>query len=387
MVAAAAALAGLLALVMLRVTLASPVHAVAAACPVPVTGASLSGPTSARTGFNQVYTVLAAPLGVSTPITYLWTPTPDSGQGTPTAVYRWSDAGHKLVTVRVSNCGGEVAAQRRVTVYTRSEPDLRVQATAPPFAFVVEQVIYTLTITNSGATTATDVLVTNTVPTGAAYVEGGVLVANSVRWVVPAIGGIGASAQVTYAVNFAGKLVNDDYGASAGLIQATPGTPAVTYLVEDIVRLEPFAGGSLQSGVGPRRIEVLFQAESRTAPLTVGFARQPEPGHRVPLVYAAVDRNFRLVGDPSPAEDSGGASNLLRSPFSVTVGYDAELDDVELVLAYWDGRAWSTSGAECVRDPAARVIACRITAPRLTDFALFGPGPGPSRLLLPLVRR
>jgi hypothetical protein len=47
-----------------------------------------------------------APADASPPITYTWTPAPDSGQGTAHADHTWATAGTTALNVTASNCGG-----------------------------------------------------------------------------------------------------------------------------------------------------------------------------------------------------------------------------------------------------------------------------------------
>jgi uncharacterized repeat protein (TIGR01451 family) len=93
---------------------------------------------------------------------------------------------------------------------------------------------YTLTITNTGPTTATNVVVTDTLPSSAYYVSGGSYIPSSdvVSWTIPAVSA-GGRAQVTYVVSTCQTtLLNDAYRAitSAQHVSSAWGAPLLTLL-------------------------------------------------------------------------------------------------------------------------------------------------------------
>jgi hypothetical protein len=78
------------------------------ACPVPLTGVSVSGPVSGLTGETLVFSATVQPATATAPISYTWsTDGLLGGQDTPSATYRWSSAGDKTVQVTARNCGGQ----------------------------------------------------------------------------------------------------------------------------------------------------------------------------------------------------------------------------------------------------------------------------------------
>ncbi len=85
------------------------------ACPRPLTGVAIDGPVS---GTLTLYTFTASitPTDATPPITYTWSPTPASGQGTATASYRWATTGTHTVSVTAVNCGGTASDTHAVTV-------------------------------------------------------------------------------------------------------------------------------------------------------------------------------------------------------------------------------------------------------------------------------
>jgi CSLREA domain-containing protein len=70
-----------------------------------VTGVAISGPTTGLVGVPYTLHADVTPPDAGTPLTYTWSPAPDSGQGTANASYTWDTAGWYSVMVEVSNCG------------------------------------------------------------------------------------------------------------------------------------------------------------------------------------------------------------------------------------------------------------------------------------------
>ena len=89
-------------------------------CPAPLTGVDIAGPLDIAGSLyiDTLYTFQAVitPTDATEPITYTWTPEPESGQGTAQAVYKWTTAGARSVTATVENCGGVFEAARVVVI-------------------------------------------------------------------------------------------------------------------------------------------------------------------------------------------------------------------------------------------------------------------------------
>ncbi len=77
-----------------------------AGCDFPLTGFEIDGPTTGQTGQDLTFTSRITPANATEPITYTWSPEPDSGQGSDTAVYNWATSGQHQITASASNCGG-----------------------------------------------------------------------------------------------------------------------------------------------------------------------------------------------------------------------------------------------------------------------------------------
>jgi uncharacterized repeat protein (TIGR01451 family) len=93
-------------------------------------------------------------------------------------------------------------------------PRLAIQASARGWAYSGDPITITLTASNGGLITATNVLITNTLPANAFYVSGGSLNSGVISWnagnVAP-----NASAQVSFIVTATTTVINNDYRASA----------------------------------------------------------------------------------------------------------------------------------------------------------------------------
>ncbi len=88
---------------------------ITAACTA-VTGANINGLTSGYTNVQYEFVGSYEPSGATAPLTYTWSPTPLSGQGTLTATYRWTTTGTKTINFRVQNCGGTVTATHDISI-------------------------------------------------------------------------------------------------------------------------------------------------------------------------------------------------------------------------------------------------------------------------------
>ncbi|MBN1246412.1 MAG: DNRLRE domain-containing protein, partial [Anaerolineae bacterium] len=93
------------------------------ACPAPLTGLTLDGPTTAVTGTQTTFTATPSPAGATLPITYTWQATSQSDYtgSQATRNYTWATPGAKTVTVTARNCGGEIVQQATIDVLPRAD--------------------------------------------------------------------------------------------------------------------------------------------------------------------------------------------------------------------------------------------------------------------------
>jgi len=142
---------------------------------------------------------------------------------------------------------GEVSySVRRITptpVSTIQRP-LSIGLAAPAAANAGEPIVYTLTITNEVPIELTNLVVTNTLPYGADYVEGsgGTLTGGVVTWTIPSLPPdqagqpgqprVPSTASVQYAVSAVHTLVNSDYRVEA--VPETGSGPGPAGIGDDI---------------------------------------------------------------------------------------------------------------------------------------------------------
>ncbi len=162
-------------------------------CDTALTAVSLSGPSTGMVNTNYQFTAETVPLGLPG-VSYTWSPEPVSGQGTAAATFNWSETGPQPVNVVAQHCSGFLADVASVSLRTTTAPDLEISKTAPPAALAGQPITYTVTVRNNGAQTATNLQVVDSLPAGAAYVSGGTLVGDEVRWTIPSLAGYGAEA-------------------------------------------------------------------------------------------------------------------------------------------------------------------------------------------------
>lgn len=349
-----------------------------AGCEVAVADVTLTGPGTGLVDELLLYTTAVSPLNASIPITYTWTPEPETGQGFPNAAFRFSEAGDYLVAVQVENCGAFAAGIQPVRISSGPDPDLSINKVAPATAVTGQPFTYTLTIANSGAMTATNLLVRDTLPSGATYLSGGALVGNEVQWSLAELGGYGQTAVFTFTVNASSDLVNDEYSVAAdGGFLAQNNSPVTTKMVDAQVMLTPVITGTLNAPGS----QLLFPGGSVFADTVVTYEATGEPDDLGDLPYAG--RAFRLE---SYQENNLLSSYRLYETAEVSLSYDpgdvAGLDVEKLALRYWENGRWRGDGVSCTTDSPAQTVHCTLATPLLTQYVLVETS---NTLFLPII--
>ncbi|HET91233.1 MAG TPA: DUF11 domain-containing protein, partial [Chloroflexi bacterium] len=85
-------------------------------CPAPLTDVGIEGSSQGYTDTLYSFTALITPTDATPPITYTWSPEPDTGQGTESAQYQWSAPGVYTITLEVENCGGRLVTTHTITI-------------------------------------------------------------------------------------------------------------------------------------------------------------------------------------------------------------------------------------------------------------------------------
>lgn len=119
-------------------------------------------------------------------------------------------------------------------IYLLSDPTapqyLSVELAAPLTAVSNVPFTYTLTVANTSFLTATNLTITNTLPVGAAYVGGGGLVGQTIRWDLPQLAPY-STQQVQWSAAITRTVWNQAYGVAAdGGLTAVGQQTAVTLI-------------------------------------------------------------------------------------------------------------------------------------------------------------
>lgn len=332
------------------------------ACPFPVSSLQIQGPDSLATGVDAQFTLDIDPVNASQPISVTWSPLPQSGQGATTATLQWQQAGRQIVSVSAENCGRFAANLKEVGVFTLPGVDLDVRANAPSIVQSGSPIAYSFVISNSGALTATNVLVVAELPAATVHQSGGNLVGSEVSWLIPALGGFGATSELTMTVlPLPGQYeaILSTYRAQADGGVSVQGTHSVTTsIVEAVALVEPLLPATLSFGAGDSLSTTLELPAGAVADVTMlgaselGSLPAPLPDGAPPV------RQFSLEVHQS---------NQRQEPFTLTESIRATLaftDEMQHaratqgeqgapLLYLWTNSGWTTDGTLCAMESAS----------------------------------
>jgi uncharacterized repeat protein (TIGR01451 family) len=138
-----------------------------------------------------------------------------------------------ITTALSHDIDGEARPQDAVPDLGADElPKLSIIKSAPSSVTSGNALTYALTIVNNDAISLTNLVVTDSIPAGAAYLKGGTRVGDVVSWTIPSLAAY-TTARVTYTVTSSSNLFNADYGVSASGGYGASGKVAVLTLINE----------------------------------------------------------------------------------------------------------------------------------------------------------
>ncbi|MCB0197019.1 MAG: DUF11 domain-containing protein [Anaerolineae bacterium] len=121
-------------------------------------------------------------------------------------------------------------SEQQVEIIGDPAPALTIHKQGPATAAPDELITYTLTVTNSGSISATNVIITDTLPVGAHYVSGGTQIGNIIRWELASLE-VDETVAQSFMVTATQTITNIDYSVTFdGGYQAIGMEPVVTLI-------------------------------------------------------------------------------------------------------------------------------------------------------------
>ncbi len=229
----------------------------------------LSVSSSAPDEFGQA-TTLEATIASGSGVSYEW----DFGDGTTASVpfnpgqvvstrnHTYSAAGTYTVVITASNAVSELVATELVTITTPA--GLVITKGGTTTAEAGDPITYTLTITNYGGVGVNNLLISDTLPSGANYVSGGTLSGDIVTWGVPSLSA-GADTSVTFVVTATETITNSQYEVSADGGLTAVGVDSVVTEISNSAADPILAAFEATPLTGPTPLSVTFLNQSSNA--------------------------------------------------------------------------------------------------------------------------
>ena len=150
-------------------------------------------------------------------------------------LYNYANPGPYTVTLTTTNPCGTDIVQNQVLV-TGPIPELTIHKTAPSEANAGSLITYTLTVSNSGLAPATALLITDVLPSGASYSNGGTLISDTVQWQIPTLA-TDTSISVQFSVTATATITNSHYAVTAAGGHTAVGNQAITTIITTLKHL------------------------------------------------------------------------------------------------------------------------------------------------------
>jgi uncharacterized repeat protein (TIGR01451 family) len=149
------------------------------------------------------------------------------GAGSSSSVQYTVTANQTISNTRFGVTSNQVNANGSGAIVTTiTAPILSISKTGPANAAPGELITYTLTVNNSGNGFANNLIISDTVPTGATYISGGSHNSGIVTWTTPQLAPQGQH-QVQFVVTATATIINNTYSVTSDETSAA-GTAAVT---------------------------------------------------------------------------------------------------------------------------------------------------------------
>jgi uncharacterized repeat protein (TIGR01451 family) len=276
---------------------------------------------------------------------------------------------------------------------TQDTSDLSLSKVAPALVLPGGEITYQLTITNSGAQPAQDVVVKDVLPPNTSYVSGGTLVGDTVEWTIPSLAGYGGEETKTLVLTAdagAGTtILNDTYSARAYSGQAATGTlTATTRIVDSYVRVTPQEWYSLTYSGPDAWTVITLPVGLVTEPTTLAYEELDQATHPLAVRDARVSRRsfrlsaFRFNRRVPSFRPTVRFSVTLSARVAGAAGAVRGADEETLQLYRWDQGQWSSQGITCLNEPVDDRVSCGVAPQELGEFTLME---AQSKVYLPLV--
>lgn len=239
-----------------------PAGSAAAATVITATDETINGlnvTTDSPTMINQATTFTATTVA-GRPTLYAW----DFGDGSQVAgnervvTHTYPAIGSYTTVLTASNSVSVITATTSVSI--TGAADLAIGKNAPISIRAGDPITYTLTVSNNGTLTATNLVITDVLPAGANYVSGGTPAGAAVNWTIDTLAP-GSNVALELIVTATETITNSEYQVSADGGLAAVGQAAVVTLVYPPVTVD-FAAAPL-SGIVP--LTVTFANSSTNA--------------------------------------------------------------------------------------------------------------------------
>jgi uncharacterized repeat protein (TIGR01451 family) len=183
-------------------------------------------------------TTLTATISSGSTVTYTWA-LGDGQSGSGAVIsHTYPATGVYTAVVTATNSVSLITVTVPVTI--TGDGILSISKSGPSLVLPGEPISYTLTVTNSGSLTATNLVVTDTLPAGANYISGGTPVGNVISWTIASLPPL-SSTTLPLVVTATQTISNYDYHVTANDDLSASGQEVVETAILDFIA-DPLMG-------------------------------------------------------------------------------------------------------------------------------------------------